>query len=889
MNTLRVIAARLRGLISARRRDADLNDEVDGHLDLIAQEHVRRGMPAAAARAAARREFGGVEQIKAIYRDQRGLPFVESWLQDMRYAVRTLRTNRGFAATAVLTLAFGIGVNTAIFSVVDAVVIKPLAYREADRLVAIQEIVRRVPLAPIIPVNATHFEEWREKARSFEQIALLRGISVNLTGSGEPERIPAGRVSSSLFPMLGVQAQLGRTFLESEDQAGRDRVVVLTDALWRRRFGADPQIVGRRIRLDDQPFEVVGVLPRDFRFPTLNHLLALSIAATEPQLWKPFGLRDDERSPNGDYNYACLARLRPGVAASQALAELNAIQAAIEARLATSLGLAATVVPLRNQITSRSRTGLWLLLTAAGVVLLIACVNITNLLLARGSARTREFSIRRAIGATGPRLAKQLLAESSVLGGSGAVLGVVIAYAAIAALTRYAPADLPRVGEIHLDGRVLLFTLALAIVTTMGVGLIPAWRTARSESGRGDSTAGRTITATRTTNTLRALLVTLEISLSAICLVSAGLLLHSFVKLMRIDKGFETEHVMLVDLNLSPQRYPDFASVTRFVRAVLDQTSSVPALASVGVVNQPPLAGAGVNNQLLVEGAAVPAAERPIADIRTVNPAYFQTMGIGLRAGRIFDDSDETRPVALVSAMTAARVWPGENPLGKRFRIGAINRPLIEVIGTVGDVRGVRLADEPSPTVYVPYWQRAFNRNRIVFAVRSRAGAGVAGAAIRDVVHRLDRELPVPAPRTMDDIVADSTASRRFQVVIILSFAATALLLASLGTYGVMTYAVQQRSREIGIRLALGARRAAILRTVLIDAGRLVGYGLIAGIPAAVAVGFAMRALLFGVVAHDGITLAAVCGVLAATAMFAALLPAWRASRIDPLMALRHD
>jgi predicted permease len=472
MNTLRVIALRLRGLLSARRRDTELTDEIQAHLDLLAEAHVRDGVSVEEARAAARREFGGVDQITERYRDQRGLPFVESWLQDMRYAVRMLRTNRGFATTAVLTLAFGIGVNTAIFSVLDAVVIRPLAYREADRLVAIQEIVQRIALAPVIPVNAMHFEEWRERARSFEQMALLRGISVNLTGSGEPERIPAVRVSSSLFPMLGVQAQLGRTFLESEDQAGHDQVVVLTDAFWRRRFGADPQIVGRRIRLDDQPFEVVGVLPPDFRFPTLNHLFAISITATEPQLWKPFGLRDDERSPNGDYNYACLARLRPGVAASQALAELNAIQAAIETRLTTSLGLAATVVPLRDQITSRSRTGLWLLLTAAGVVLLIACVNITNLLLARGSARTREFSIRRAIGATGPRLAKQLLTESSVLGGSGAVLGLIIAYGAIAALTRYAPADLPRVGEIHLDGRVLLFTLTLAIVTTMGVGLI---------------------------------------------------------------------------------------------------------------------------------------------------------------------------------------------------------------------------------------------------------------------------------------------------------------------------------------------------------------------------------------------------------------------------------
>jgi putative ABC transport system permease protein len=482
-----------------------------------------------------------------------------------------------------------------------------------------------------------------------------------------------------------------------------------------------------------------------------------------------------------------------------------------------------------------------------------------------------------------------LLAESSVLAGSAAVLGVTIAYGAIAVLPRYAPADLPRVDEIQLDRRVLFFTLALAIVTTLGVGLIPAWRAARAASSGGLTGAGRTSTASRTTSALRSLLVTLEISLSAIGLVAAGLLLHSFVKLMQVDKGFDSEHVMLIDLNLSPRRYPDSASTTRFVRAVLTDTGAIPALASVGVVNQPPLGGVGANNQLLVEGAAVPAAERPIADIRTVNPAYFRTMGIGLRAGRIFDESDETRPVALVSAMTAARIWPGENPVGKRFRIGDGDRPPIEVIGTVGDVLGVSLSDQASLTVYVPYWQRAFNRNRIVFAVRSAVGVSVAGAAIQAVIHRLDRELPVPAIRTMDDVVAASTASRRFQMVIVLSFAATALLLASLGTYGVMSYAVQQRTGEIGIRLALGARRARILWTVLIDAGRLVAYGLIAGIPAAVAIGVAMRGLLFGVVAHDGITLAGVCVVLTATAMLAALVPAWRASRIDPMMALRNE
>jgi putative ABC transport system permease protein len=791
-----------------------------------------------------------------------------------------VRKNPGFAAVAVLTLAFGIGANTAIFSIVDGVVLRQLSYKDASRLVAIHERVRMLPFAPALPVNAMHFRAWGETARSFDQLALVGMVNLNLTDSGEPERLAVARASWNLFSMLGVQAQLGRTFVEAEDRADYDRVVVLSDSLWRRRFAADPRIVGQRIMLDDQPFEVVGVLPAGFRFPTLNHLFVISVAAAEPQLWKPFGLRDGERATHGDYNYACIGRLRTGTTIEQAGAELNAVQAQLERDITERPGLSALVVPLRDQVTSRARTGLWLLLAAAGLVLLIACVNVTNLLLGRASARRRELSVRLALGATRGRLIQQLLAESIVLGGAAACLGIAMSYAALGVITARAPLDLPRVGDIHLDGRVLLFTLAASIATTIGVGLVPAWRVT---AGHHDH--GLRMTAGRATLTFRSLLVAAEIGLSAICLVAAGLLLYSFAKLMKVEKGFDTQHVLTVEVSQSPRRHPTPASADAFIQSVIDRVSSLPGVTSVGVAGQLPLGGVGGNNQLIPDDLP---DNRPIVDVRPVNPGYFKALGVGLRAGRLFDESDQ-RSVAVVSASAAARAWPGQNPIGKRFRLGTVDRPPMEVIGTVGDVLGVSLSDAPSATVYFPYWLRPFIRNRFSLAIKTAGEPTAVAAAVRTAIHELDRELPVPPFRTMDDVVDDSTASRRFQTALILMFAVSALFLASLGTYGVISYSVAQRTKEIGIRLALGAARGRVIRDVLVDAVRLVGMGLAVGVPFAVATGYGLRSLLFGVVPHDARVVGVVCLTLTATAILAALVPARRASRVDPVVALRQE
>ncbi len=807
---------------------------------------------------------------------------------DLRFAFRMLRKNLGFSTIAIATLALGIGANTAVFSVVDNVILRPLAYRHADRLFVIHEVVPKFShLAPLIPVNATHFREWRKSMQSFDQLALIGGVTLNLTGSGEPERIPAARVSPSLFPMLGVQAQLGRTFLEAEDQPGRDRVVLLNDELWRRRFAADPGVVSRKIMLDGQAYEIVGVLPASFHFPKLNQLFAMTVAEERPQLWKPFGLRDDELQPLGDFDFSCIAQLKPGVSPTQALSELNVVQARIANQFPEKVELRAALVPLQDQITGRSRTGLELMLAAVAAVLLIGCVNIANLLLARATGRRREIAIRSALGAGRGRLVRQALAESLLLSGIGGVLGMAFAYATIPLILARAPVDLPRMDEVHPDARLLLFTVLISALAGVLFGILPAWRFARTDPQEAMRSGSRGNTAGRRSGGLRSLLVGLEVGLSAMCLIAGGLLLHSFVKLLHVDRGFEAERVVTVTLNLPGSRYPNLEKRAAFVQSLLERVQSLPGVAAAGISNMLPLGGEGNNNMLSAEGTNEPMVDRPIADIRQVNPEYFRTMGIPLRAGRIFSEADRDRKIALVSALAAARLWPGVDAIGKRFRQGGDDSPLLEVVGVVGDVRGASLNHAPSLTIYMPYWQRFFGQASL--AVKTAMDPPGASSAIRGAIRQIDPELPIPAFRTMEDIVAESVAQRRFQMNLILLFAVAALLLASLGIYGVVSYSVAQRTNEMGVRMALGARPAAICHMVLRQNLLPVAIGLGAGVIASMALGRLLGSLLFGVSTGDPITILGVVGLLSAVAAAATLIPARRATHVDPVTALRYE
>ncbi len=625
---------------------------------------------------------------------------------DLRLACRAIRHSPGFSAIAIATLAFGIGANTAIFSVVDSILLRPLGYGDEGRLVALHEIVPKFArLAPRLPVNAMHFLEWRKSVRAFERLALIGGLDLNLTQTGEPERLAAARVSPSLFPMLGARTQLGRTFLEEEDQPGHDNVVVLSDGLWKRRFASDPNVIGRKIVLDGHPYQIVGVLEPSFHFPKLSQLFAMKIAEERPEMWKPFAAMPEELEPLGDFNYACIARLRPGVSLSPALAELNAAQARLASLAPEKVELLAAIVPLQEQITGHSRSGLELVLVAAGLVLLIGCVNIANLLLARATSRRRELAIRAALGAGARRLLSQILTESLLLAGVGGVFGMAMAYGSLRLILVRAPVDLPRLDEVHLDVRALLFTAAISIFAGLLFGLLPAWRSARIDPQAAMQSGARGSTEGRNAGRLRTLLVGLEVCLSTLCLIAGGLLLRSFIKLLEADKGFAAAQVVTVDLKLPDTRYPDALRRAQFARSLLDSVSALPGVVTAGISNKLPLSGEGGNNLISVEGVDVPFTERPLADIRGVNPDYFRTLGIPLKQGALFKEADGDHRVALVSALTAERLWPGQNPLGKRFKIGDPDGQFINVAGVVGDVRGAALDQAPTMTVYVPYWQ----------------------------------------------------------------------------------------------------------------------------------------------------------------------------------------
>jgi predicted permease len=809
--------------------------------------------------------------------------------KDLHYAWRTLRRNPGFSAIAIATLAFGIGATTAIFSVVDGVLIRPLGYGDENRLVAIHEVVPKFSrFAPLVPVNAMHFLEWRKSVHAFERISIIGGITLNLSGAGDPERLAAARVSPGLFPMLRARTELGRTFLEEEDQPGRDHVVVLSNQLWKRRFAADPNVIGRKIILDGQPYQVIGVLSSSFHFPKLSQLYAMSIAAERPELWKPFALEPDELQSMGDFNYACIARLQPAVSLKQALAELNGAQARLARLTPENAELLASLVPLQDQITSRSHTGLQLMLSAVGVVLLIACVNIANLLLARATSRKRELAVRSAIGAGVRHLLQQMLVESLLLAAIGGALGIVIAYLALRLILAHAPVDLPRLDEVHLDTRVLLFTSAISIFAGLLFGVLPAWRLARTDPQDAMKSGARGSTEGRASGKLRALLVAFEFGLSTLCLITAGLLLRSFVNLLQTDKGFTVHQVVTVNLNLPDTRYPDQQQRVRFMQSLLDSVGALPGVMSAGISNMLPLSGAGGDNLLTLEGTQVPFMDRPLADIRGVNPEYFRTLGISLRQGRVFAAADRQRLVAVVSALAAERLWPGQNPLGKRFKVGDPDGPFIQVTGVVGDIRSVGLDKAPALTVYLPYWQRR-TWGGPSLAVRTAADTPSISSTIRAAVRRLDSELPVPQFQTMQEIVSESVAQRRFQMNLILLFAIAALVLASLGIYGVVSYSVAVRTNEMGIRMAVGARGADILKMILRQALAPVAVGLSGGLIVSFATGRLLSGLLYGVAAGDAITIGGVVSILAAVSAVACIIPALRAIRIDPLAALRYE
>ena len=810
---------------------------------------------------------------------------MEALWNDLRYSLRNLARDRGFAIVALLTLALGIGANTAIFSIVNSVILRPLAYRNPDRLFTIHEVIPKVSnLYPELPVNPTHFLEWRKRCTSFEQVAELGTYAPNLTGLGQPEQLGGARVSANFLSMLGIKPQLGRGFLEEEDRPGRGEVAILTDSLWRRRFAADPLIVGKKIILEGHPHMVVGVLPAAFHFPNGSQLDKLIILSEKTEIFRPLALDLKDGDNEGSFNYVAIGLLKKGAGRERALAELNVVQADIAKSFKNKTELKAALSPLQDHMVGPVRLGLLVLLGAVGAVLLIVCVNLANLSLVRGAGRSRESAIRVALGAGRAQLLRQPLIESLALAVMGGALGVLLAFWAMNLLIKNAPVDLPRMDEVRIDGYALTFALAISTITGLLFGLLPALRTMRIAPQEVLKTGGRSATEGKRGMRLRGLLVSVEVALSAVLLIVAGLLISSFVRLLNVDKGFPVERLLAVDLNTSGARYEKDGSRAEFYRRVLAGVQALPGVRSAGITNGLPLQGETWVDIIWLPGETRPMFERLTANARFVNPDYFKTVGMPFRSGRPFEESDRGKGVAIVAQRTAEQLWPGQDPVGKRLYRG--DEKLREVIGVVGDVR-TTLQQGPVVTVYFPYWQESVSDAALM--VRTAMDPRSVAAAVRSEIWKIDSEIPVQRMRTMGEVISESAAPRRFQMLLVLLFAASALLLASLGIYGVVSYTVAQRTNEIGIRVALGAHTADVYGMVLRQGLTPVVLGLVAGVAGALALGRLLTSLLFEVSPADPLTISAVIVALAAVAAFACTVPALRATRVDPMSALRYE
>ena len=860
MRRLRGLFRRLAGFCAGARRDADLDEEIAAHIALQTDDNLRAGMPAAVARREALLKFGSTASLKESYRDQRGLPFLDHFLQDARYALRSMHRNRGFTAVAVCSLALGMAGATAIFSIVNSTLLRPLPYRDPGRLVTVS--VGGAISAPL-------YERFSREARSIERAAIFVNTSLNLAGDREPERVPAARISAGLFPLLGVQPRLGRGFTEAEDRPGGARVVIIGDGLWKRRFGADPRVLGRKVLVDGLPQTIVGIMPPGFEFPDGPELPIWAGAFPPAEMWRPMAFAEDERTCEGCWNFMMIARLRPGIPAAAARVELERIvrEPAAQRELAVRV--------LKDAVSGHARAPLFLVFGAVAVSLFIACVNVANLLIARGLARQPEIALRISLGAARPRIFRQLLTESLMLALGATVPAIPLAAVAIRSLIAIAPANVPGIGAASLDARVLAFALALALLTTLVFGTAPAFVASRApscvlkSSGRG---------ATGRPSPLRSALIAAEFALSLVLVVCASLLAKSFIAVARTPLGFHAEDVLTMRLWLPEPQYNDQQRAV-FADRLITRCAALPGVISAGGIDTLPLTGEAGGWGFGPDDAD---SRQVMFRARAVTPDYFRTMGIRLRSGRFFTNDDRGgRHVAIVSELGARQRWPAiRDPVGRKVSG-------MTLVGIVDDTRASGLDSEVHPYIYVPFSQSP--GWEFSLAVRTAGDPARFAAAVKSEIWRLDKDEPVTHVAMMRQLVADSIAPRRFPALLMGVFAIFALLLAGVGIYGVMAYSVAQRTQEIGIRMALGASPRGILTSVMWRAGALALAGAAVGLAASLALIPILRSLLYGISSLDPSVFAASAVLLLVIAAGAALRPALRAARVDPAVSLRWE
>jgi putative ABC transport system permease protein len=883
MRWLQSISNRLRSLFRRDTVEQEIGSELHFHIERQVEENILAGMNPQEARRAASREFGGVEQVKEECRDTRRANYLENLLKDVRYGFRMLRKSPSFTFFAVAVLALGIAANSAIFSIADAILVRPLPYRDANRLVMIWEDSSAYGFPKDTPAPG-NFSDWKSRNQVFEDVAAISDGSFNLTGSGNPENLIGKWATANLFSVLGVSPALGRDFRPEDDVPGAPAVALLSHGLWLRRFGGDPRIVGKEILLNNEKCTVIGVMKRGAQFPD-----------RETDLWVPSRFTTAQLANRRNHFLQVVARLKPRVSLGTANANLATIASQLEKENPDSNAkVGAFAVPLREELAGDVRPAIFMLLGAVCFVLLIACANVANLLLSRATGRRRELAMRIALGATRARVIQQMLTESILLSIFAGVAGLLFSIWGTKFLATLIPTGIAAMTGTGVDGRVLLFTLAISLATGIVFGIIPASRVSQFQLAHSLKQGGGRSGVGSGGHRLRDALVISEVALAIVLLTGAALMIRSLENLYHLDPGFRADHVLVMRTPLPRQKYEAFAARAAFYEQVLERVEGLPGVVAAGYTTWVPLTNAGGATGITIEGKPEPApADVLVPNIRIISRDYTRALRMKLMEGRLFESRDAagTLPVALINQTMARNYWTGEDPAGKRFKVGGYSEksPWLTVIGIVGDVHQAGLAVPARAEMYLPYQQEDLGFEPEYLAVRTAGDPMALGEIVRQQIWAVDKEQPVAGMMPLEDLVDENLASRKMQASLLSGFAGLALLLVTLGIYAVLSFAVTQRTQEIGVRVALGAQPGDVLRMIFSQGFRLFLMGAALGLAAAFVLSRALVHLLFGVSAYDPASFAGVTILLAAVALLACYVPARRATRVDPLIALRYE
>ena len=883
MKALRAWFRRLAGVFASSRSERELAAELESHLQLHIDDNIRAGMSPQEARRRALIALGGVEGTKEAYRDRRGLPAIESLARDLRYGVRTLMKSPGFTLAGIVILGLGIGVNTAIFTVVNAVVLKPLPFADSERIMRLWQTPPKALFTdPVFPLSPANFIDYEAESRSFERMAIVRSGRRTLTGRGEPDAVVTIRASADLLPILGMSPILGRGFTKADDREGGPATVLLSNAFWQARFGGDRSMLGQSIVLDGRPHTVIGIVPDASSY--LNRA----------QVYVPLAWTARETAVRNNHNYTAIAQLRPGVTVEQANADLGAISTRLAAAYPDdNQDWGALVLPLHEDMVDDVKSSLLVLLGAVALVLLIACANLANLMLVRTHGRAKEIAVRKALGASRLRMVQQLLAEGLVLGIGGGLVGFAAAYYGVDALKLTFGTALPRLGDIVVDTRVLWFTAAIAVAAGLIASFAPAWQlTGRDANealkmgpGRGNSSGGD--------GRVRNVLVVSEVALALMLLIGAGLLMRSLSGLRAVDPGFDAGQTLTAFVSIPMAKYDTPEKRNQFFDRALQNVRALPGVESAAWLDTLPLNGGGSSQYVRVEGAPpMKESELPVVAVRLASPGYFATAKIPFVAGRDFTNADGYgKPaVVIVSANTAKRLWPGQDAVGQRVSLTMISKEMAEVVGVVPEIKlgSLDAGEAASETaIYAPMAQLAYNGSTLVMRTVTEPRGHTR--AMVGAIHAIDPEQPVLDIATMDEIVEESLGQRPLAMLLLAGFALLALLLATVGIYSVLAYTVRQRVREIGIRMALGAPGQRLLSMIVVEGLKPTLIGVVLGLVLAAALVRVMATLLFGVSQYDPGTFTGVAAIMLVVGVVATIVPAYRATRVDPIVTLRSE